>query len=227
MFENTDVQTLDIGSLSKFYKRQQIYIMYFYNPKLPECKRFEEEYTKIASKLYGIIQVGAIDCLREEELCEEFGVFDIPQIMIFSEQLSDDGERYKGKMEFAAIAGKASAKMQSFVSSINNDNYDSWYNREEKKNKVVLFTDSKKTPTLYKALSKRYNDRLSFGEVRKSEEELCKKFGITEFPTLVALKNPSTMEVVKYEGEMNVDQMGKFLSAQAAETPKKIVKTEF
>ena len=52
--------------------------MYFYNPKLEECMKFEEKYIEIANKLYGIIQVGAIDCLREEELCEDFGVYDIP-----------------------------------------------------------------------------------------------------------------------------------------------------
>ena len=69
---------LDLGSLSRFYRRQQIWILYFFNPKLDECKKFKDDYIKVAEKLYGIITVGAIDCLSEEELCEEFGVFDIP-----------------------------------------------------------------------------------------------------------------------------------------------------
>jgi len=28
--------------------------------------------------MYGIIKIGAIDCLSEEELCEEFSAYDIP-----------------------------------------------------------------------------------------------------------------------------------------------------
>jgi protein disulfide-isomerase A6 len=31
-----------------------------------------------ADKLYGMVKTGAIDCRVEEELCEEFAVFDIP-----------------------------------------------------------------------------------------------------------------------------------------------------
>ena len=33
------------------------------NPKSDDCKKFVEEYKKLAEKLYGIIKVGAIDCI--------------------------------------------------------------------------------------------------------------------------------------------------------------------
>lgn len=52
----------------------------------------------MADKLYGILRVGAIDCLSEEELCEDFSVYDIPAIMVFTENYNDDGEKYRGKM---------------------------------------------------------------------------------------------------------------------------------
>jgi len=48
------------------------------NPKHEATKKFADEYKKLAEKLYGIIKVGAIDCLSEEELCEEFGVYEHP-----------------------------------------------------------------------------------------------------------------------------------------------------
>jgi len=78
LFENTDVETLDLSKVFQFYRRQEIWIMYFFNPKLQECKDFKETYVSVAEKLYGMIKVGAIDCLREEELCEEFSAFDVP-----------------------------------------------------------------------------------------------------------------------------------------------------
>jgi hypothetical protein len=57
--------------------------------------------------MYGIIKVGAIDCREEEELCEEFTVYTVPSIMVFTENYSDDGEQYKGKMEWKAISSFA------------------------------------------------------------------------------------------------------------------------
>lgn len=42
-------------------------------------------------------------------------VFDVPQILLFTEQLNDDGERYTGKMDWNSLANVASRKMQNFV----------------------------------------------------------------------------------------------------------------
>jgi len=147
--------------------------MYFFNPKLQECKDFKESYIQVAEKLYGMIKVGAIDCLREEELCEEFAAFDVPQILIFTEAYVDDGERYRGDMKAEQIINAAAKKMQNFVSSVNEGNYDSFVDRDRTtKNKIMLFTDKKSTPTVFKALSKKHIDRLNFGEVKQSETAL-------------------------------------------------------
>ena len=55
-----------------------------------------------------------------------------------------------------------------------------------------------------KALSKRYLDKLSFGEVRHTDE-LSQSFGITEYPTLMAVTDGENMQGDVYEGEMKVD----------------------
>lgn len=99
MFEHTDVITLNLGSVFQFYRRQEIWILYFFNAQKQECKDFKDEYVALAEKLYGIVKVGAIDCKNDEELCEEFSIYDVPVVMIYSENFSDDGDRYKGKLE--------------------------------------------------------------------------------------------------------------------------------
>lgn len=43
------------------------------------------------------------------------------------------------------------------------------------------------------------------GEVKNTEEALVKRFGITAFPTIIALTDPENAEFDKYEGEMNID----------------------
>jgi hypothetical protein len=40
------------------------------------------------------------------------------------------------------------------------------------KHKILLFSEKKSTPALFKALSKKYLDKLVFGEIRSSETEL-------------------------------------------------------
>ena len=61
--------------------------------------------------MFGIIKVGAIDCHKEEELCEEFSVFDSPVIKIFTESMDDDGVTFTGKKEWRGISQAASQKM--------------------------------------------------------------------------------------------------------------------
>lgn len=119
--------------------------------------------------MYGIIGVGAVDCKEDEELCEEFSVYDSGsgnQIKVFTENTNDDGTQYKGKMEWKNIAGFASKKMQSFVNVVTQENYDGFVQGSTTKNKILLFTDKKVTPPLYKSLSKTYKEKLIFGEVR-------------------------------------------------------------
>jgi len=208
MFETTDVITLDLGSVFKFYRRQEIWVLYFFDAKKKECQDFKEEYSALADKLYGIIKVGAIDCKNEEELCEEFSIYDNPQVMIYSENYGDDGERFRGKMQQGPIANAAAKKMQSFVSFVSDGNYLSFVDRERmEKNKVLLFTDKKSTPAVFKALSKKYLGKLIFGEVRKSDTDLCEKFGITVFPTIMALTDPDNHAGEAYSADFKVDQL--------------------
>jgi protein disulfide-isomerase A6 len=136
--------------------------------------------------MFGILKVGAIDCMEEEELCEEFSVFENPVIKIFTENMHDDGDKFTGKKEWKSISNAAAAKMQSFVSVVNNDNYNKFIDEQPSKNKVLLFTDRKNTAPLFKSLSKTYKDKLVFGEVKK-DKELMEKFGIDKLPALLAL----------------------------------------
>ncbi len=70
-----------------------------------ESHQYKDEYIRLAEKLYGIIKVAALNCQAEEELCEEFSIYEHPQTLIFTENMKDDGERYTGppnKLDSAA-----------------------------------------------------------------------------------------------------------------------------
>lgn len=129
LFQNTDVFQLNLQSISQFYRRKDVWIVLFYEGGSEKAEQFKEEYTLLAQKMYGIMSVGAIDCKEDEELCEEFSVYDQGKdntIKIFTENTHDDGTQYKGKMEWKQIAGASSRKMQNFVNVVTNENYESF-----------------------------------------------------------------------------------------------------
>ena len=79
----------------------------FYDVSKENSRALKDEYKLLAEKMFGIIKVGAIDCRDEEELCEEFSVFDHPTIKIFTEYAHDDGIKFTGKKEWKAISNAA------------------------------------------------------------------------------------------------------------------------
>lgn len=186
--------------------------MLFYKPGDEECKKLKDEYRALAEKMYGIVKVGAIDCSEDEELCEEFAQYSVPTMIIYQENYNDEGEKYTGKMDWKSIANFATKKMQSFVSLITSETYEQFVSTQPTKYHVLLFTERKSTPPIYKALSKQYKDKLLFGEVRKSDTEMLKRFGITEFPKIVVITDPYSFENEVYTGEIKYDRITKFLN---------------
>lgn len=71
-------------------------MLLFYDVSKEDSQALKEEYIELANKMFGIVKIGAIDCRDEEELCEEFAVYDHPTIKIFTEDGNDDGDIYRG-----------------------------------------------------------------------------------------------------------------------------------
>lgn len=156
--------------------------------------------------------MAAIDCLEDEELCEEFTVYSTPKILVFQESYSDDGAAFTGKIDHKSLLSFSTSKMQSFVSIVTSENFDNFMANQPQKHHVILFTERKSTAPLYKALSKSYKDKLVFGETRQSDTVLIEKFKITSFPILLVITDSNEFKGDIYQGEFNIDQMNKFLN---------------
>ena len=79
--------------------------------------------------------------------------------------------------------------------------------------KVLLFSDKKKTTSLYKALSGQFLGRLAFGQVHSSNAEAMSKFDVTSAPTVVVIKEDGSHEI--YSGKLNAVDLANFLSEYA------------
>ena len=118
----------------------------------------------------------------------------------------------------------ATQKMQSFVSVVSSENYDQFFARDPTKYHVLLFTERKTTAPLFKALSKKFKDKLLFGEVRKSEADLIQKFGIVQTPGILVVTDPQEFKGDLFQEEIKIDQITKFLNTYSYKTLEK--KTE-
>lgn len=108
-----------------------MWIIFFFKTDNPECQKIKEEYKTLSNKLYGIVRVAAIDCDEDEEMCEEFTIYDVPKIIAFTENYRDDGEKYTDKYDWKKMSSFVTKKMQDFVSVVTLNNYNDFFEREK------------------------------------------------------------------------------------------------
>ena len=100
------------------------------------------------------------------------------------------------------------------------ENFENFKSRSDL-NKVILFTNKKNSPLMYRGLSGYFYDRLSFGIVFDNDKKLCEKLNINKFPTImiiqifeddIILDEPN--EII-YEGGEDVESIVNFLEKYA------------
>merc|ERR1712151_710286 len=109
-----------------------------------------------------------------------------------------------GKLETKAVSGKVSKLIPDFSSKVTKENADTWVTTDPSKPKVILFTDKKGVPMLWKALSSEtvFRRTVKFGIVNKEDEEACSKFKVKKFPTVIMQRGAKAEVKETYDGEM-------------------------
>lgn len=114
---------INLGTLSKFYRRNCVWIFLFYKESDPEKSTYADIWKKLASEYYGIFKTAAIDCEESEELCEEFEVEHTPSVLSFPSKLNGDPNKFTGDFEIKKLASSAIKLIESFVQIVNKENY--------------------------------------------------------------------------------------------------------
>merc|ERR1719271_1392848 len=101
---------------------------------------------------------------------------------------------YQGKLESKAISGKLSKMIPDQSTRITKDNVDSWLSADASKPKILVFSNKKAPPTILKALSSDtvFRRAAKFGFVTQEDEDVCQKFKIKKFPSVVMQKRVGT-----------------------------------
>ena len=125
---------------------------------------------------------------------------------------------YNGERNAKAMEKFAVSQMPTFVELINGaSDFEKFEAKAEKYSlpKVLLFSKSRTTKPLIKALSTAYRRRLLIAEIRNSanNKALLTKFNIDNFPQVLAVKEDGTS--VKFEKQPTFNRLNNFLSDHA------------
>merc|ERR1719451_155390 len=95
--------------------------------------------------------------------------------------------KYEGKLEAKGIAGKVTRFIQDMSTKLTQENVDAFVTTDATKPKVILFSNKKSPPTIWKALSSEtvFKRTVKFGFVGEEEKELATRFKAKKFPTIM------------------------------------------
>lgn len=128
-----------------------------------------------------MLRVGAVDCQQEAGLCEREKVKQWPTFRMFP-PMPQPALDYQGPLEGKKLAGWATRFIHSNVIQVASQNVDTFINDSPSVPKVLLFTDKKAIPIMFKALSVAFENKLFFGIVKAEDSEMVKRYNVKTFP---------------------------------------------
>lgn len=190
------------GVISKF-RDSAVSSLWFYKDDNKQDEAFLEEYNKVASELKGMAKITAISCTEWSVFCKKNNVKETPFVMIYPPN-PVPAFKYEGKMEGKAIAGKITKFMPDLTVRVTQDNVDTFITTEPTKPKVILFSNKKTPPTIWKALSSEtvFRRTVKFGFVVEDDKDIVQRFKVKKFPTVMMQRGAKAEIKEIYSGEM-------------------------
>jgi len=213
------VDLTDKNFASSVIGSDYVWIVEFYAPWCGHCKHFAPEFARAAQNLHGIVHVGAVNCDEQKQLCGAFGIQGFPTVKIFPwstvpvpngepGQIMKEPVDYNGQRNAASLVKAAIDMLPNFVHKVDAENEEKFLGNTL--GKVLLFSDKKNVPTLFKALALEYRNRLHFGWIKNTEKELCEKYGVEKFPAVLVQKKGEETQT-KFEDKVGFDTLNAFL----------------
>ncbi|KEP61939.1 UNVERIFIED_CONTAM: thioredoxin domain-containing protein [Hammondia hammondi] len=157
--------------------RDFVFFLALYNPRCRPCRQLKDEFVKAAKRMKGIVPFGAINCSRFGNIsyCKEAQHY--PTLLFFPADKHSKRIDYRGERTSAAMVRFLSENLPSTVVVLTDESIEGWISKDAQKPKVVLFTDKRGIPPLFKYLSYQMRNQVAMGVVFKNQKNLLKAFG--------------------------------------------------
>jgi len=190
------------GVIGKF-RDSAVSSLWFFKEDSKADAAFLDEYNKVATDLKGMAKICAISCTDWPVFCDKQGIKETPAIMMYPTNPMP-AFKYEGKLETKAVSAKVARFIPDFATKIDKDNVDAFMTTDPSKPKVLLFSNKKTPPTIWKALSSEtvFKRTAKFGFVTEDQKEIIARFKVKSFPTVVMQRGSKAEVRETYKGEM-------------------------
>jgi len=163
--------------------------VHFYKDNDGLSKGFAGSYEIFAKEHKGLYRAGGIDCNEFEAICKKEKVDKFPLLRVYPPFPAPTQDYEEDTLDTEKLKKLAARFVTSRVVEITANNIETFINDNPGKPKVLLFTDKKGTPVVFKALSANFDKTLLFGLVRDSESGIASKYKVKSYPSLFMIKD--------------------------------------
>lgn len=202
-----DIQQITMGNfdgvIGKF-RDSAVSSLWFFKDDNAADVAFLDEYNKVAGIMKGMAKICAISCTDWPIFCEKNGVKETPTIMMYPTN-PIPAFKWEGKMESKAISAKIGRFMPDLSVKLTQDNIDTFVTTDPTKPKLMLFSNKKTVPLIWKALSSEtvFKRTVKFGFVTEDDKDIVTRFKVKTFPTVMMQRGAKAEVKETYKGEMS------------------------
>jgi len=201
-----DIQQITMSNFDTVigkFRDSSVSSVWFFNNDNKADASFLDEYNKVASDMKGMAKICAMSCTDWPVFCEKQGVKETPTVVLYPPN-PVPAFKYEGKMEAKGISGKVARFMPDMTTKLTNDNVDAFITTDPTKPKVMLFSNKKSVPFIWKALSSEtvFKRTVKFGFASEEDAEIIAKFKVKKFPTVMMQRGAKAETKESYTGEM-------------------------
>jgi hypothetical protein len=189
-------------------------IVHYYKRNDDGSEQLARELDDSANEMNGIFKYAAVNCDENADVCTKEGVKKFPTVRIYPPFPVPvyDHEGDLSSKDIVAQAGKYVPGQR--VKEINATTHSRFVDDNPSVPKVLLFTEKKGVPLIYRALSIALDKKIFLGVVRSSEADLVKKYKVKEYPTILVIKTNEPKPIF-YKGDIKYQQIFEFLNVYA------------
>lgn len=175
---DTSVTELN-GDVWKAYinERDEPWVVMFYKPNDDDSVEVKPEFLKFGDTFKDFLKVAAVNCRQQRDICSGASINNFPAVRWFTENKTDAPEVFEGSVTAKVLGKWATSMMPDYAKPVADKRELRAWLDNAKGPTVLLFSDKKETPPMWKALSREFKGRAELGVVLR-----CDKSGVFKTP---------------------------------------------
>lgn len=229
--DNPQVIPMSIKEQQNYFKETDFLVVSIvYDGTSDKSWQLSRTLLDLTDKLSTYVKFVSFDCSSEPGVCAESILPDLPAVnlIIPNKNYSNSKDRVTEKPYIGTISAKEigeaiTIEIPYLGEILDSSTISEFLDREG--NKTILFTNKEHAPLIFKGISSKFRNRLEVGIVFEVSSEISQEYDVTEYPTLLVIKEDESEIPEKFKGRHEFKDLVRFLQP-FARLEKKVVEIE-